>query len=419
MRWSEWAGPLATLVLALAGPVAAGPISTSSLTASHHQLDRRDAATGKWALFQADHQRNTDDHWRQVTKFRPDKTYGIWDRDPAPKESAEELKKQCHTPCDGDPVEAFKPKFLSSLGGDQDVFPIVCVCEKITDDKLADFFRNYSQLPIVHRRVPFVAIRKGDEPAPNNSNVFVFPTEPTDASDLLLRGVAALYSPDVEKEFKQALDKDTCVARQDALTDSRKAFAYAAVLYQNLWRYNTSQSGSWKIDTKPYHDANLSCMYFQLRAVGKLVWQDKDEHLMSPKTLYPLYANIENYAGATEKMIFELTEMPCAKDNGKIVFAHNPVKCKKGTGNYSDPEEGMFLTGNGKIISKDHGIIEEWAAKKKDFFNPGRPTYNVPDFTKYEDTHMIYKMNWHDNKTKENNEQMISLSLYPASACDA
>ncbi|RKP02454.1 hypothetical protein CXG81DRAFT_17898 [Caulochytrium protostelioides] len=298
MRWSEWAGPLATLVLALAGPVAAGPISTSSLTASHHQLDRRDAATGKWALFQADHQRNTDDHWRQVTKFRPDKT----------------------------------------------------------------------QLPIVHRRVPFVAIRKGDEPAPNNSNVFVFPTEPTDAryvlSDLLLRGVAALYSPDVEKEFKQALDKDTCVARQDALTDSRKAFAYAAVLYQNLWRYNTSQSGSWKIDTKPYHDANLSY-------------------------------------------------------NGKIVFAHNPVKCKKGTGNYSDPEEGMFLTGNGKIISKDHGIIEEWAAKKKDFFNPGRPTYNVPDFTKYEDTHMIYKMNWHDNKTKENNEQMISLSLYPASACDA
>ncbi|RKO97003.1 hypothetical protein CAUPRSCDRAFT_11305 [Caulochytrium protostelioides] len=343
MQWSDWAGPLASLVLALAGTVTAGPILGSSAANMHQQLDRRD--------------------------------------------------------------EPQKPKSLNSL-------------------------------PNIVRETFTVAVIGNDQlPEPKDSKVLLIRTSDIGKTqDLFIRRLATFYTSEVEKEFQQARDKDTCVPREDAKQNPKQAFIHAATLYQNLWRTKEIIDSNGVKNSRRYHLANISCMYYQMRAVGKLVWKDDEKTLPSPKSLYPYATTIELAANAEFHSKFIVNEMPCAKESGKLAFKINAVECTGLRKNFTDPNKGWFETDGGRTLSPKRGLLEKGAAQTKDdLYNPGRPSCifatsvpwkkelkfeakkkTVPNFESYETTFFVWNMVWSDNFT-----QTIPISLYPASACDA
>ncbi|RKP04309.1 hypothetical protein CXG81DRAFT_16284 [Caulochytrium protostelioides] len=442
MQWSDWAGPLASLVLALAGTVTAGPILGSSAANMHQQLDRREFAQAeKWVLYRRDHERNNEDKWNELMEYlEPSPVYNAenrpWTRDTPPKESVEELKKDCKTSCQGDPVDVFPARYAdSSVDAATAKFPTICVCQKMESTEITDFFDRFNKLPqLIRESAPLVVI--GNVTQLNADLIrLVFPAKldtPNLMENVFKQGLAALYSSSIEKEFKQAMDKDTCIVREDA-KDPKQAFVYAAVLYHNLWRANRAKDEFGRKDIRPYHDANLSCMYFQMRAVGRLVWKETAQ-LIGPNTLYPHTQYIEIHAGEKYRSKLKVESMPCARSDSRLDFKIVPEECAALRTAFTDPEEGWFEIG-GRIFSKNRGLLEKGAATtvKEDAFNPGKPKcfldhyltpwskklefkapQSVPDFNHYADTFFRVNLRWSDKK-----EQTLYYSLYPASACDA
>ncbi|RKP02125.1 hypothetical protein CXG81DRAFT_18166 [Caulochytrium protostelioides] len=256
--------------------------------------------------------------------------------------------------------------------------------------------------------------------------MLVIPTKSvTNDTEIFLEGLGLHFSEN-QQAFEEAIEKDSCVAREEARQDTKKAFMYAAALYQNKWRAPFSKMLTHADRVGPYHEANLSCMYFQLRAVGKLVYHDEPKHLPSPSTLYPFRSRVEKFAGARQPATFSVERMPCVEIGGKISIKHSGAR---GADNeFSDPNKGKLTTGRGTIIKNG----------KKDDFDPQKPTCryasvhgnnsryyphpwekefvftanSVPEWGDYGNTYVSYEMTW-----KDKSKQVVNFNLYPPSAC--
>ncbi|RKO97241.1 hypothetical protein CXG81DRAFT_21379 [Caulochytrium protostelioides] len=462
MLWSSGA-----LVLALVGTAAAGPVLPSRVADEHLERARRGEEINPsrtWALFQDGHILNTEAHWKNAIKFDSFEPTPIdWMRDPKPETKREELEKRCQEPCQGNPVDIatfiFDEEKVKTYKQDKTVddyikdleprqkgpFPTLCLCEKISDDDFSKIMKTLNELPdVVRTGTPIIAIRNVETPNNDSKNkVVIVPKRMIgDTSAIFQEALAVLFTPEVKEKFEKEIAKDICVARKDALDDTKKAFIYAAVLYQSLWRAPFMRHGiKHPNGTRAFHNANLSCMYFQLRAVGDLVYKEGTADRINRSYLYPHEETVEVHAVSEQTTVFRLTEMPCAVHGGKISIEHGLSDCKQYGRKMTDPEVGKLITGNGELLSKKGTIITPDDKNKKNYYNPGRPKCEftthgnafpdgrevtwaktlkfdkskngVPRFDNYSSTFITWEMEWSDGA-----KQSIRFSLYPAAACE-